>query len=983
MPPRKSSRVSSLERPNYSDSIRRSSSVGGKPRRSDEPEPANQTNSGRNTSSSGPRATESYLEITRAPLHQVERRTVREPKQYTEPNDLSRIVEVDSRHSDHSNRGGSRTSPVPSLGSICRGESSPSQNLRRFHRERAVPQEAVKPDQPTTDPSGILSRSIEKPIAEDEQHSLQETKPSGRRSSEHATHVILQPSLLQSNERNERSEQGQRQGSATISNTFITTLSPFLNSRRIIKDVGSPPLLSNVVTDMPNVVFSKPMPASEAVIQVPEVPVRNNNTFNSKTSMPTDNVFKRATIELHNKSLSIEQNEIKRATSEKNKINENSLIKPFPNEQSNKIYENKTKSIEEILKETEHKVSPFTIKGLPRTTSPLSSDKEFSLNTKFKHMRLQTESLSPKSIASIENNESNLESKLKELHRNVQDEIHQSTRLLSQKWDKCIHIINDEIRNNLDDIKSNVNQVDIEKMLAVHLEEVDDMISNEIISHKEIIEANCGHLAGLINEVHRKLEDHSHNCSLIHQNVIRIVSMIDKLENKITSQRVEEEHYDIEPEEVVGNNPFAHEFVKKPVTHPPERAFERPEPKHKNGATISQVISTNSPSNELDEQDATIESKSRTWYNSKKKTTKGAPWLEWKKLIKEQFGTDLWKKKMGTAFERDRFRNEHRLRPIPWLLTQRKRIEAAWSFFTTKEQIDRILGNCNGELEHAVRCRLHDYSDFEKFMNIFEDIVTNTSVGKVAMRGDNNLRVTFTNQKDTKTSYAKETKAKEYAGNTSGTADQSSKQRPPFRNRDDKQRFDKKPIHAVSCEDDDFKFEEQIEDKDNQVDESKSDTSEDEGDEYCVRNVDMFLYKGNMMTSEVENQNVNTDEEETQNNTTSIEELGNNLREAETINSSVEPILFILQPITEFLEINSFLNISIKGFRGTMLVNTAILPSLVPAHLLERYWPTWKMDMHSYNEPRNQERPTNQTTYQNGTPREAMFRKYTILDSSR
>ncbi|KAG0138919.1 hypothetical protein CROQUDRAFT_20315, partial [Cronartium quercuum f. sp. fusiforme G11] len=135
----------------------------------------------------------------------------------------------------------------------------------------------------------------------------------------------------------------------------------------------------------------------------------------------------------------------------------------------------------------------------------------------------------------------------------------------------------------------------------------------------------------------------------------------------------------------------------------------------------------------------------RSWFISKRRSIGKASWPKWRELIKENFGTPLWKRKMGLAFDKDRFRNEHRNKPVAWLQLQRKRLNAAWPFLTTSEQIDKILGVCHGDIEHAVQSRIRDMENFEAFANIFEEVVTNTSAGK--MYKDENKSISYSKDK--------------------------------------------------------------------------------------------------------------------------------------------------------------------------------------------------------------------------------------------
>ncbi|EGG05171.1 uncharacterized protein MELLADRAFT_64382 [Melampsora larici-populina 98AG31] len=280
----------------------------------------------------------------------------------------------------------------------------------------------------------------------------------------------------------------------------------------------------------------------------------------------------------------------------------------------------------------------------------------------------------------------------------------------------------------------------------------------------------------------------------------------------------------------------------------------------------------------------------RAWYQSKKKTLLKASWEEWKKAIKKDFGTPLWRRRMASAFERDKFRNEYRSRSNSWLLTQRKRMEAAWSFLETSEHIDKILSLCGGELEHAVQSRINDKTSFEEFMNIFEEIVTTTSIGKLAEK-PNNLRVTFSNNKESRNPFSRDAtkdprsspsrdfKTRDYSQNKFAGSDRNNTSKLPFRNREDRQGYSRKPINAVNCDKEQYEFKDGPPSEDEKsVQESVRDDTTDEGEDFCVSNIDMSR-------REPEDDDTNEDPEEIGNVThvthgISLEALTDNIQAA-------------------------------------------------------------------------------------------------------
>ncbi|EGF99012.1 uncharacterized protein MELLADRAFT_113050 [Melampsora larici-populina 98AG31] len=930
MPPRKSSRVSSLERPNYSDSIHRSSSIGSKRRCSDATRPNNRTISSGNPGCSGLGATGSHSETVRVPFHQMERRASIEPQQHSKHHDLSQVVEIDSRDSDDSDWRGGNKSALPPLGSSCRRTEPSSEDLRGIHRQGAIPQTANE-SVSTTDSGGVVSRPVEEPTSQTVKHPVQQTSSSGGRSPQYATNVVFQQSLLPSSERDERSPQGERQTkSSTIDRIFESTPSPFLNSHRLGINLAPQNVDKTVISSvslpvkpMPH----QPMPVTQNVTHVPSSTVDHAHV--PSLTVIKDDIFQRAItlpapkqVSQTNKTFS--QNERKTPVSLRENFDKNKFIAELSRETKN------TKSIEHILKETEFKKFLSLRRGVPREISDdkssISAEGEKSLNTKFQGLRLQTESLSPKSMISWNDNQLDLETKFNTLQNNIENKINESVTLLNEKWDLGLNILNDEMNVHFEEMKQRIDNankeftpVEINKMLNEHLENIDDIMSNAIMVNKEIVEANSRHLAGLVKLVDNKLTEQSLNCSLIHRNVVRLVSLMDKLTTRVKTQTGEHSilnHIVPDSEVATSNNLFAQEFeITTGNAHQPERH-----------------------------------------YISKKKALVKASWAEWKKAIKEDFGTPLWKRRMASAFEKDKFRNEYRSRPTPWLLTQRKRMEAAWPFLTTSEHIDKILSLCLGELEHAIQSRIDEKTSFEAFMNIFEEIVTTTSIGR-ALDRPNNLKVTFSNTRETKSSFPKDIskdldhsssrdmRSKDQNQSKYAGGDRNNASKFPFRNKESRQGYGKKPINAVNCEDNQFEYDKEHSDNKISVQESIRNDTTDEEEEFCVSNIDM-----SQRVTENNHPDTDTEEQETVTNVTqgsSIDELAINIQEAENRTVSATIFKFISRERIQLLAVDTYLTVSVRGFEKAMLIDTSRVRSFVSSGTLDQCWPTWKTDMNS------------------------------------
>ena len=120
----------------------------------------------------------------------------------------------------------------------------------------------------------------------------------------------------------------------------------------------------------------------------------------------------------------------------------------------------------------------------------------------------------------------------------------------------------------------------------------------------------------------------------------------------------------------------------------------------------------------------------RLWFNEKRRDGT-LTWNQWRDEICRRFGTPQWKRKMLRAFEKDRWSAENRSDPVTWLVTQRRRLEAAKPRNDIEDTIYRILDLCPGDLEHAIRCRLQDITDFSALCSTFEEVITRTSITRV------------------------------------------------------------------------------------------------------------------------------------------------------------------------------------------------------------------------------------------------------------
>ncbi|EGF98646.1 uncharacterized protein MELLADRAFT_113333 [Melampsora larici-populina 98AG31] len=70
-------------------------------------------------------------------------------------------------------------------------------------------------------------------------------------------------------------------------------------------------------------------------------------------------------------------------------------------------------------------------------------------------------------------------------------------------------------------------------------------------------------------------------------------------------------------------------------------------------------------------------------------------------------------------------------------VTQKKRLEAAQPSTTRQDVIDKVLEQCTGDLDHAVRSRMSGDEDFVSFTTTFEEVVKRTSIGRQRLMNKN------------------------------------------------------------------------------------------------------------------------------------------------------------------------------------------------------------------------------------------------------
>ncbi|KAG0148431.1 hypothetical protein CROQUDRAFT_41373, partial [Cronartium quercuum f. sp. fusiforme G11] len=111
------------------------------------------------------------------------------------------------------------------------------------------------------------------------------------------------------------------------------------------------------------------------------------------------------------------------------------------------------------------------------------------------------------------------------------------------------------------------------------------------------------------------------------------------------------------------------------------------------------------------------------WYMENKNILTFTTWEEWAEAIKKRFGTPAWRRRRQKAFDKTRIRSEDLMGPIVWETVQKQRLLAARPDILPEDMIIKILEQCPGDINHAVRSEMTDDSDFVGFAEFLKAVI--------------------------------------------------------------------------------------------------------------------------------------------------------------------------------------------------------------------------------------------------------------------
>jgi hypothetical protein len=115
----------------------------------------------------------------------------------------------------------------------------------------------------------------------------------------------------------------------------------------------------------------------------------------------------------------------------------------------------------------------------------------------------------------------------------------------------------------------------------------------------------------------------------------------------------------------------------------------------------------------------------KNWYLGIRDQCGKKSWSWWKHTIRNKFGTHNWKWKMRMEFEKDYFTVDNR-KVHKWFSTQRERLRAYQPELSESLVCEKVLKQCPGSLEHAVKSRCNRAAEdmnFEEMVIIIEEVL--------------------------------------------------------------------------------------------------------------------------------------------------------------------------------------------------------------------------------------------------------------------
>ncbi|MBW0512072.1 hypothetical protein O181_051787 [Austropuccinia psidii MF-1] len=116
------------------------------------------------------------------------------------------------------------------------------------------------------------------------------------------------------------------------------------------------------------------------------------------------------------------------------------------------------------------------------------------------------------------------------------------------------------------------------------------------------------------------------------------------------------------------------------------------------------------------------------WYIKLRQAHGHQSWTWWKATIINKWANDAWRVKVETAFESANF-NSDKDKALPWFCQQKDRLTALYPDISEFMIHRKMLRQCGGDLDHAVKGRTTEQSSAENIINILEEVTPRKRIG--------------------------------------------------------------------------------------------------------------------------------------------------------------------------------------------------------------------------------------------------------------
>ncbi|MBW0535647.1 hypothetical protein O181_075362 [Austropuccinia psidii MF-1] len=119
----------------------------------------------------------------------------------------------------------------------------------------------------------------------------------------------------------------------------------------------------------------------------------------------------------------------------------------------------------------------------------------------------------------------------------------------------------------------------------------------------------------------------------------------------------------------------------------------------------------------------------KKWYYKIRQEHGRHYWYWWEAKMITKWANNSWSFKMENHFESEIF-NSEKDKPLTWFLKMKDRLSYLHPEMSESIINMKIKRKCEGELEHAIKCRCAEPCSTEDYINPIEDIITRTRTGK-------------------------------------------------------------------------------------------------------------------------------------------------------------------------------------------------------------------------------------------------------------